>query len=197
MSIAMSYSAPAPSDYFTSGQHFLETFHFSPKQPETQTNGDFNVYFLKRQTWHTLLSQLSHISISSLYFFPFPRGLQHKRKLYIPCSQLKTIIKTFRLRTSLSLSIYIYIYLTTLSEETTQRKHTHARYNFSLRPKTTNFSSLKINTISFAKRQRNDTMSITIHVKMVISSSLLLELYFCPRPNISFTSFAFSKYKLY
>ena len=34
---------------------------------------------------HALLSLLSHNSISSLYFFPFPQGLQHKRKLFIPC----------------------------------------------------------------------------------------------------------------
>ena len=50
MSIVMSNSPPAPSDYFTSGQHFLETFRFSPKQPETQTHGDSKVYFLKQQT---------------------------------------------------------------------------------------------------------------------------------------------------
>ena len=51
--------------------------------------------------------------------------------------QLKTTIKTFRhLGTSLLLLPY------KLSEETTQRKHTHARYNL---------SSLKINTIFHAK----------------------------------------------
>ena len=78
---------------------FWRHSRFSLKQPETQTNDDSKVYFLQRQTWlslhtanilpshvqqHTLLSQLSHNSISSLYFFLFPRGLQHKRKLYIP-----------------------------------------------------------------------------------------------------------------
>ena len=83
------------------GNIFWRHSRFSPKQPETQTNGDFNVYFLKRQTWlslhtanippshvqqHTLLSPLSHNSISSLYFFPFTRGLLQKRKLNIPCS---------------------------------------------------------------------------------------------------------------
>ena len=82
------------------GNIFWRHSRFSPKQPETQTRGDFNVYFLKRQPWlslhtanvppshvqqHTLLSQLSHNSISSFYFFPFPRGLQHKCKLFIPC----------------------------------------------------------------------------------------------------------------
>ena len=92
------------------GNIFWRHSCFSPKQPEPQTNGDFDVYFLKQQTQlllnygehnplhvqrHALLSLLSHNSISSLYFFPFPRGLQHKRKLYIPCCHLKTIIKTF------------------------------------------------------------------------------------------------------
>ena len=67
------------------------------EQPEPQTNSDFNVYFLKQQTGlllnygehnpsHVQLSLLSHNSILSLYFFPFPQGLQHKRKLNIPCN---------------------------------------------------------------------------------------------------------------
>ena len=41
---------------------------------------------------------------SFTYFFPFPRSLQHKRKLNIPCCPLKTIIKTFRFRTSWNFS---------------------------------------------------------------------------------------------
>ena len=77
--------------------------HASPQNHQThKTHGDAKVYFLQRQTWvslnygehnplhvqrYALLSQLYHISISSLYIFPFPRGLQHKRKLYIPYSQ--------------------------------------------------------------------------------------------------------------
>ena len=32
------------------GNIFWKNSRFSPKQPETQTNGDFNVYFVKRQT---------------------------------------------------------------------------------------------------------------------------------------------------
>ena len=52
MSIAMSNSAAAPTDYFTY-QHFLETFRFSPKQPETQTHGDSKVYFLQRYILRT------------------------------------------------------------------------------------------------------------------------------------------------
>ena len=150
MSIAMSNSAPVPSDYFTSGQHFLETFRFSPKQSETQTHGDSKVYFLQRQTWlslhtanilplptqqHTLLSQLYLNSISSLYFFPFPTRLAAQTQTLYSMRPLKTIIKTFRLRTSWNFSL-LYLHLK-LSEEVT--KHTHARYNF---------SSLKIITIS-------------------------------------------------
>ena len=33
------------------GNIFWRHSRFSPKQPEPQTNGDFNVYFLKRQIW--------------------------------------------------------------------------------------------------------------------------------------------------
>ena len=131
----------------------------SPRNNQThKTHGDSKVYFLQRQTWlslhtanispshvqqHTLLSQLSHNSILSLYFFPFPRGLQHKRKLSIPCCQWKTIIKTFwHLGTSL---LYIPH---RLSEETTLRKHTQARYNFSSQKIITISLSLKIYKIS-------------------------------------------------
>ena len=82
------------------GNIFWRHSRFSPKQPEPQTNGDFNVYFLKRQIRlllhtanispsyvqrHTLLSQLCHNFKSFTYFFPFPRDLQHKCKLFIPC----------------------------------------------------------------------------------------------------------------
>ena len=67
--------------------------HASPQNHQThKTHGDSKVYFLQRQTRlslnygkhnpshiqrYALLSQLSHNFISSLYFFPFPRGLQH------------------------------------------------------------------------------------------------------------------------
>ena len=87
MSIAMPNLAPTPSPYFTSGPHFLETTRFSPKQPETQTANILPSHIQQ----HTLLSQLYHNSISSLYFFPFPRGLQHKSKLYIPCCHIKNL----------------------------------------------------------------------------------------------------------
>ena len=42
---------------------------------------------------YELFSLLSHISILSPYFFPFPRGLQHKRKLYIPCCHQNLHVK--------------------------------------------------------------------------------------------------------
>ena len=63
------------------GNTFWRHSCFSLKQPETQTNGDFNVYFLK---WQTYLPHMSNDtrcflhyrnSISSLYFFPFPTRL--------------------------------------------------------------------------------------------------------------------------
>ena len=88
------------------GNIFWRHARFSPKQPEPQNHGDFNVYFLKQQTW--LLLDTANISpsfvqqclkihlssrylpakiLSSLYhyFFLFLRDLQLKRKLYIPC----------------------------------------------------------------------------------------------------------------
>ena len=141
------------------GNIFWRHSRFSTNKPETQTHSDFNIYFLKQQTWfllnngkhnpshvqrHTLLSQLYHNSISSLYLFPLPQGLQHKRKLYIPCCQLKTIIKTFRhLGTSL-----LYLLLK-LSEEVT--KHTHTCYNYSLLKITKLFTP----TLPFRKEKRS------------------------------------------
>ena len=90
------------------GNIFWRHACFSPKQPEPQNHGDFNVYFLKQQTW--LLLHMANISPSYVqqclkitihlssrhlatkilsplyhYFFPFLQDLQHKRKLYIPC----------------------------------------------------------------------------------------------------------------
>ena len=43
---------------------------------------------------HALLSPLSHNFISSLYFIPFPRGLQHKRKVFISCCHKKPSCKS-------------------------------------------------------------------------------------------------------
>ena len=68
------------------GNIFWRHSRFSLKQPEPQTNGDFNIYFLKQQTWlllhtvnippshikrHALLSQLYHNFKLFTYFFPY------------------------------------------------------------------------------------------------------------------------------
>ena len=53
----------------------------------TSISSNSKHYFTTRPTTRVAFSTLSHNSISSLYFFPFPWGLQHKRKLFIPCCQ--------------------------------------------------------------------------------------------------------------
>ena len=68
------------------GNIFWRHARFSLKQPEPRNHGDFNVYFLKWQTWlllhtanippshvqqHALLSPLSHNFKSFAYFFPY------------------------------------------------------------------------------------------------------------------------------
>ena len=79
---------------------FWRHSRFSPKQPESQTHGDFNVSLLKQQTRLLLhcsehiflarpttraafstLSQLHSVS----FLLSFLRDLQHKRKLFILC----------------------------------------------------------------------------------------------------------------
>ena len=77
------------------GNIFWRHAPFSPKQPEPRSHGNFNIYFIKRQTWlllhtanitpshvqrHALLSQLYHNFKSFTYFFP---------KLFIPCCHYK------------------------------------------------------------------------------------------------------------
>ena len=68
------------------GNIFWRHARFSPKQQSHKNNGDFNVYFLKWQTWlllhtvnispsqvqrHVLLSQLYHNFKLFSYFFPY------------------------------------------------------------------------------------------------------------------------------
>ena len=100
---AMHNPAPGTKLSFHIWATLMETRTPLPQDHQTHKNhGDSKVYFLQRQTWlslhpanilpshvqqHTLLSQLSHDSITSLCFFPFPWGLQHKSKLNIPCCQ--------------------------------------------------------------------------------------------------------------
>ena len=83
---------------------------------------------------HALLSPLSHNFKSITNFFPCYETCRINVNSLFHAAIKKTIIKTFRyLETSL---LYIPYKLT---EETAQRKHTHARYSF---------SSLKIITIT-------------------------------------------------
>ena len=62
VSAAMQNSAPT-SSYFTSGQHFLETFCFSPKQPEPQTHGDYKRF----------CPQTANTTFATLWRTYFPR----------------------------------------------------------------------------------------------------------------------------
>ena len=121
MSMRCLIPLPAPSSHFTSGNLNGDT-HASPQNHQThETHGDSKVYFLQRQTrlslnygehnpshaqQHTLLSQLSHNPISSLYIFPFPRILQHKRKLNIPCCNKKNYHKNISTSTSWNFSLF-------------------------------------------------------------------------------------------
>ena len=86
-------------------------------------------------------SQLSHNSISSPYSL---RDLQHKKQTQYSMLQRKNIPKnTFRLSASYFFILPLLLYK--LSEETTQRKHTHPRYHF---------SSLTITTKTMAKNKK-------------------------------------------
>ena len=137
MSIAMSNSAPAPSDYFTSEQQFLETSTLLPKTTRTTTNVDFNVYFLKQPTRFLLKygeHNPSNVQQHALLLYSlitpfrfFTSFLSHEACSTNANSLFHAAIKNYHKNIGTSLSS---IYLTTLSEETTQRKHTHARYNF-------------------------------------------------------------------
>ena len=131
------------------GNIFWRHSRFSPKQPEPQTHGDFNVSPLKQQTrllqlispshiqqclnltMHfslrhlaaKMLSQLSHNLISFPYFFPS----------YETCSinvnpLFYAAIKNLTASSSSSYFFIIHLYFpTTLSEGIT---HTHARTRF-------------------------------------------------------------------
>ena len=87
-----------------------------------KTHGDSKVYFLQRQTRlslnygehnpshvprYALLSQLYHISISSLIHNLFRRDLQHKQQPKYSMLQIKTIHKN--VSTSYILNLLLYI----------------------------------------------------------------------------------------
>ena len=115
--------------FFTNNQNHkitvTSTSISSNSKHDFATYGEHNPSHVQR---HALLSLLSHNSISSLYFFPFPRGLQHKRKLFIPCCHKNLHVKAN--------GIFVFLLLhpplltTTISEGIT-----HTRKNTFLRPK--------------------------------------------------------------
>ena len=68
--------------------------------------------------------KLVHLLTVSL-LTTFPRVLQHKPKLHFPCCKQDPFLKThFDYRHLTSSASFLYLLLT-LSEETTQRKHTY------------------------------------------------------------------------
>ena len=130
--------APTPS-YFTSGQHFLETFTPLPETTRTTNSRWLHVSLLKQQTRlllnycdispsyvqrHALLSPLSHNFISFPYFFPS----------YETCSinvnsLFRAAIKNFHIKANGTFVFFILLYFTTtLSEGITHtRKNTFLR----------------------------------------------------------------------
>ena len=118
MSIAMSNSAPAPSE-FTSGQHFLETFMLLPEtnQKHKLTVTSTSISSNSKHDFATYgeynPSYVQQYMLLSLYFLITPFRLFTCFLSHKACSTnansifsmrpLKTIIKTFRLCTSLSL----------------------------------------------------------------------------------------------
>ena len=148
MSIAMSSSAPAPSDYFTSGQHFLETSTLLLEITRNTKSRWFNVCFLKQQTWLLLLTAniIPHTSNDTRCYLNsiitlFTSFLSHEACSTNTNSIFHAAIKNYPKNTSyfslslslsfsLSLSLSLLYIPYKLSKETTQRKNTHARYNF-------------------------------------------------------------------
>ena len=99
------------------GNIFWRHSRFSPTHPEKQTNGDFNVYFLKRQTWLSLYTANTsndtrcYLNFLITPFRLFTSFLSHKTcstnaNSIFHAAIKKIFLKTFRLRTSLSLSLF-------------------------------------------------------------------------------------------
>ena len=115
------------------GNIFWRHSRFSPKQPETQTHGDFNIYFFKQQTWllldtanvqrHALLSQLFHNFKSFAYFFPSYETCSINANSIVHAAITNYSLKHFDF-VLLSLSS---IYLTTISEDINTCKNSFLR----------------------------------------------------------------------
>ena len=141
--------------------HFNGDNAHSP--PDTQNSRWFQSSFPTTATWlslnygehnpsHVRRHALPFSTFTSLHFFTifttFLRVLQRKKQTQFSMLQIKTILKThfdYRHLTSSSSSLYYPTSFSErpykLSEETTQCKHTHIRYNQSSH--ITNFSSPK------------------------------------------------------
>ena len=159
MSMQCFYSTSTPSSQFTSG----DNARLLPNLPDTQkpvtpkfNSSNGNMAFAKlrrtqslaRPMTRTAFLKLSHNSLSSPYSQPFHESCSTNPN-YIFMLQIKAIPKnTFRLSASYFFLILSFIYPTSfskrphkLSEETTQREHTH--YTIFLAKTITNFSSPK------------------------------------------------------
>ena len=163
MSIAMSNSAPAPSDYFTSGQQFLETFMLLP-QTTRNTNSRWlqslfpptaNMTFATYCEHTSLTCPTIHtaISILSLLHFISTSFLSHEACSTNANSIFHAFIKNYHKNISTSYFSLLFLYFSQLSEEITQRKYTHACYNF---------FSLTITNILFAKSLREKTLNLNL-----------------------------------
>ena len=143
MSIAMQNSALTPS-IFISGQHFLETFMLLPETTRT-TNSRWLQHFSPQTAnttfatlwWKYLLrtSNNTHCFLNSII------TLNHSLTSFLPTrlaeyvdSLFHAAIKNYHKNISTSYFSLLYIPYK-LSEETTQRKHTHARYNLTFAEK--------------------------------------------------------------
>ena len=135
MSTTMPNSAPTPSDYFTSGQHFLETFTLLPRNNQNHKLTVTST-FLSSNSKHDFCNTMANISpshvqqrtqLSPLHnnFISFP----HFFPSYETCSTnvnplFHAAIKNLHIKANGIFVFFILLYFTiTLSEKIT-RAHT-------------------------------------------------------------------------
>ena len=141
MSTTMHKSAPTPS-YFTSGQHFLETFTLLPETTRT-TNSRWLQTFLSSNSKHDFCYTMANISLSHVQqhaqlsplhknFISFPYFFPSYETCSINVNPLFHVdIKNLHIKANGIFVFFILLYFaTTLSEEIT---HTHTRKNTFLR----------------------------------------------------------------
>ena len=160
-----------PSSHFTSGPLNGKSA-YSPQIPDTKLAVTSKVQFLQLQhvfgqkcnehnpsyvRRHTLPSQSSQLLIIQFHLntHNLSRVLQHQKQTQYSMLQIKTLsLNTFRLSSSNIFILLLFLTnlargLTTLSEETTRRKHTYVTPSSSL---DTNNTSLSLTTKSTAKK---------------------------------------------